>query len=122
MRPGMLREDRQGVPGQHRVHRRHRFVRQQNLRRLIQHPGNAHALQLAAGQLLAVSEEFVTQIQAGEGRTGAGNIRGMQQIQQALAQTPLAEFTGQHRRYHALARRQRWGLMHQADARTQRCR
>ncbi|MNY12309.1 hypothetical protein D3C86_1453810 [compost metagenome] len=117
--PGVAAEDRQGVPGQYRVHRRHRLIGQQHFGRLVQHPGNAHALQLAAGQLLALGEQLVTQVQLDQCRPRPRNIHRMQQAQQAFGKTPLAELSGQHRRDHPLPRWQWRRLVNQADARPQ---
>ncbi|MNG09126.1 hypothetical protein D3C84_925300 [compost metagenome] len=76
-------------------------------------------MQLAAGQLLALSEELVVQVEPGQCRASPGNIQRVQQVDQALGQPPLTDFSRQHRGDHPLARRQRRRLMHQADARAQ---
>jgi hypothetical protein len=94
------------VPGQHRVHGRHRLIGQQHLGRLIQHPGHADTLELASGQLLALCKQLVTEVQPGQCRPCAGNVHRVQQVQQAPAQTPLPQFAGEYRRDDALARGQ----------------
>ncbi|MOA40805.1 hypothetical protein D3C78_1627110 [compost metagenome] len=43
----------------------------------------------------------------------------MQQVQKTFTQTPLPQLAGQHGGDHALTRRQRRRLMHQADPRAQ---
>ncbi|MNR21236.1 hypothetical protein D3C85_1381260 [compost metagenome] len=74
---------------------------------------------MAAGQLLALGEQLVTQVQLEQCRPCAWNIHRMQQAQQAFGKTPLPQLSGQHRRDHPLPGGQGWCLMHQADARPQ---
>ena len=101
--------------GQHRVHGRHGFVGEQQLRLLVERPGDADALQLATGQLIAGGVEAIGEIQRRQGRRGAGAIQRMHQADQAARQRPLAETSGQHRSDDALARRQGRRLVDQAD-------
>ena len=111
-----LAEDLQGVPGQYRIHGRHRFVGEDQLGALAEHAGDADALQLATGKLVAVLIQLVAEVEAGQGGTGGLTLLRVDQVEQGLGQRPVAEATGQNRGDHALARWQWRALVDQADA------
>lgn len=107
------------MAGEHRVHGRDRFVGEDQLGALVEHPGDADPLQLAAGKLVAALEQLVAEIQALQRVVGAGAVQRIDQAGQALPQRPLAEASGQYRADHPLPWRQRRRLVDQADARAQ---
>lgn len=118
-RGGLAVEQGQGMAGEHRVHGRDRFVGEDQLGALVEHPGDADPLQLAAGKLVAALEQLVAEIQALQRVVGAGAVQRIDQAGQALPQRPLAEASGQYRADHPLPWRQRRRLVDQADARAQ---
>ncbi|MCY1430653.1 hypothetical protein D9M71_466040 [compost metagenome] len=107
------------VPGEHRVHGRHRFVGEQDFRLLVQGAGDADPLQLAAGQLVAALEQLVGEIQALQCGPGAGDIDRIDQAGQTFPQRPLTETPGQHGGHHPLPGWQGRCLVNQPDARAQ---
>lgn len=63
---------------------RDRFVGEDQFRRLVQHAGDADALQLATGKLIAALVELVGNVQTRQGGLSAGGIQWMQQVEQTL--------------------------------------
>ena len=64
--------------------------------------GNADALQLTAGKLVAASKQLVGQIDPVERRTRAAYVERVDQRQQRLPAWPPAKPPGQHGRHHPL--------------------
>jgi hypothetical protein len=83
---------------------------------LIEHAGNADALQLATGELVAAGKQLVGQIDAFQRGASAGHVERVNQRSQRFPGRPLAELAGQHGGYHALPAGNRRRLMDGADA------
>ena len=75
---------RLSMAGEHRVHGRDRFVGEDQLGALVEHPGDADPLQLAAGKLVAALEQLVAEIQVLQCVVGAGAVQRIDQADQAL--------------------------------------
>jgi len=80
----LLVEQAKRVIGQHRIHGRNRFVGQDQFRLLVEHPGDADALQLAAGELVAAHVELVRQVQSGKRFGRAAAVQRVDQAEQAF--------------------------------------
>ena len=113
---GLLHQQLHGGQRQGWVQRGDGLVRQNQFRPLVQHAGNAHALQLAAGELVAAGEQLVIQLHTGQRFARAGNVLRVGQRRQRLPQRPLAQLARQHGGNHALAQRNGRGLVHGANA------
>ena len=86
---------------------------------LVEHPGNADALQLAAGEAVAALEQAVGEVEPGQRRPGAGDVDRVEQRKQPLGRRPASEAAGEDGGDDAQARRNRRRLMDGADARAQ---
>ncbi|KAF5290196.1 hypothetical protein FQR65_LT20676 [Abscondita terminalis] len=82
--------------GQRRVQRGHGFVGQDELGLLVEHAGNAHALQLPARELVAAREQLVGQVHAAQRLARAGRVLRVQERGQGLPGRPAAQGAGQH--------------------------
>ena len=86
---------------------------------LVQHAGDADALQLAAGEAVAAVEHAVAEVEPRERLARAGRVARQQQRGERLPGRPRAEPAGEHGGDDAQPRRNRRRLVHHADARAQ---
>ena len=84
----------QAVLCQNRIEGGNRLVGQDQDGLLLQNAGDADALQLAAGELVATLENFVGQVEPGQRFACAGNIERIKQRGQRFPDRPLAAPAG----------------------------
>ena len=108
-----------GGIGQGGIERRYRLVGQDQFRLLVEHAGDADALQLAAGKPVATVEQAVGQVEARQHLLRPGDVRRIKQRGQPFPGRPGAEPPGQDGGDHPQARRNRRRLVNGADARPQ---
>ncbi len=86
---GFGNQQADGVQGQRRVEGGYRFVGQDQVRLLVKHAGDADALQLAAGELVATGEQLVGQVNTVECCPRPGDIERVEQGGQRFPGRPL---------------------------------
>jgi hypothetical protein len=105
--------------GQGGIERRYRLVGQDQFRLLVEHAGDADALQLAAGKSVATVEQAVGQVEARQHLLRPGNVGRVEQRGQPLPGRPAAQAPGKDGGDHPQARRNRRRLVDGTDARAQ---
>ena len=106
-----------GLVGERRIERRYRLVGEDQLGPLVQHAGDADALQLAAREPVAAVEEAVVEVEAGERRRAPRRVAAATSSDASARQTGQhAEPAGEHGGDDAQARRDRRRLVDDADA------
>ena len=118
-RLGFVDQQADGVQGQRRVEGGYRFVGQDQVGLLVEHAGDADALQLAAGELVATGEQLVGQVDTVECCPRPNDIERVKQGGQRFPRRPLAELACQHAGNDALPSGKGRRLVHCANAAAQ---
>src|ERR1019366_1196385 len=105
-----------GFVGERRIEGRDRLVGEDEVGPLIQHAGDADALQLAAREAIATVEDAIGKIERRQRRARACDVAGYDERGQRLPRRPGAEPAGEHRRDDAQPWWNRRALMDDADA------
>ena len=105
--------------GEGRIERRHRLVGEDERRPLVEHAGDADALQLAARESIAAIEDPIAEVEPVERVARAGGVARDQQRGERLPRRPGAQAAGENGGDDAQARRDRRALVDDADPRAQ---
>src|SRR5450755_1054749 len=105
--------------GQRRVERRHRLVGEDDVGTLVEHAGDADALQLASREAVATIEDAIAEVEAGQRLASASGVARHEQRGERLPGRPRAEAPGEDGGDNAQPRRDRRSLVDDADARAQ---
>ena len=114
-----LDEGADALVGERRIERRDRLVGEDQVGPLVEHAGDADALQLAAREAVAAVEDAVAEVEPRERRARACGIARHEQRGERLPGRPRAEPAGEHGGDDAQPRRDRRALVDDADARAQ---
>lgn len=115
-RGGVVHQQPHGGQGEHGVQGRHRLIGQHQIRLLVEHARNAHALQLATRERIAARKQLVGQIHALQSGACTGDIHGVGQGGERFPGGPLPELAGEHGGHHALPAGQGRRLVHRTNA------